>query len=249
MRISQALIVLLGLATLYTANAVEALVEESSGSGSGDADFCSDGCLSCTDGLCQHCVSGLALHQGQCLLACPETMIPHWLEETSALICIPKPASTTASPEESGSGSGGDDFNPNPNLCNCPSDAGAPVCWVEQLVTLPSMCIARCLNIQHVLVGACPDDGSEGGSVAINERELAASNDSNDNNDNGQRDAILIALTAGLSMSIFVIIVILVARRPKHQEQTITASTMVPSAGTQPYTTLFEANELRSSQV
>jgi hypothetical protein len=163
------------------------------------------------------------------------------VEQTSALVCIPAPASTTApnADDESGSGSGDDVLQPN--LCNCGSSSSHPVCWVDQLVTLPSLCIARCLNIQHVLAGACPSD-DEGSSLAVsnktrglewltlavltrweqanmavflqlNERSQTTSSD------DSQKDAILIALTAGLALSVFVIIVMVVARRVRASPQ------------------------------
>ena len=127
--------------------------------------LCAEGCVSCVMGFCHHCVSGLALYHGACHLTCPADLIPHWVEATSALVCIPAPASTQApDTEESGSGSGDDVMQPN--ICGCNNDNSHPVCWVDQLVTLPSLCIARCLNIQHVLVGACPSD-DEGASLAV----------------------------------------------------------------------------------
>eukprot|EP00045_Choanoeca_perplexa_P007108 m.62789 g.62789 ORF g.62789 m.62789 type:complete len:241 (-) comp13934_c0_seq1:138-860(-) len=203
---------LLAATTLFhvSSAAVDAMNDEGSGSGSGDTgggSFCSTACESCLDGVCYHCVAGMALHQGVCMLTCPAPWIPHWIETTSALVCIPP----TDVEDNSGSGSGDDDLQPN--LCNCGTDNSFPVCWVDQLVTLPSLCIARCLNIQHVVEGECPKEDDEGASVALNDRAQATSSDTS------QKDAVLIALTAGLSLSVFVIIIMVVARRGRTSPQ------------------------------
>ncbi|EDQ86241.1 uncharacterized protein MONBRDRAFT_28489 [Monosiga brevicollis MX1] len=166
---------------LATATVLAAPADDNMGSGSGMAALCDSGCQTCTEtGYCQACMYPLHLLDGGCTLACPVGLKSQRIQLAGSLylLCVPEEddvdsgsGSGDGELEGSGSGDAGLEDDDATGSCDCINDELDPVCWVENQITLPSPCHARCLQIVWT-PGACvlennDDDEQQAAAAAL----------------------------------------------------------------------------------